>query len=198
MINKESLTNFFILLNDKAKNNYDSFNSIDGKLGDGDLGITITKGLQEICINKDLFEEDISKIFLLCSKLFTKVSSSSFGTLTAISFLVLAKEYKDKKEIKNIEIFSGIEKIIEGISSRGKSKVGDKTILDSFNEILIAIRSNTEEDLGVLAYKASERAINKFKGKECKIGRARMFAEKSKELNDPGMYAISKLCEIFI
>ena len=68
MINKESLTNFFILLNDKAKNNYDSFNSIDGKLGDGDLGITITKGLEEICVNKDLFEEDISKIFLLCSK----------------------------------------------------------------------------------------------------------------------------------
>ena len=87
MINKESLISFFNLINKKAKDHYDDFNSLDGQLGDGDLGITLTKGIEEICNNKDNFENDIGKIFLLCAKLFTKVSSSSFGTLTAISFL---------------------------------------------------------------------------------------------------------------
>ena len=198
MINKKSLINFFNLLNQKAKDHYDDFNSLDGQLGDGDLGITLTNGIEAIYNNKDNFENDIGKIFLLCAKLFTKVSSSSFGTLTAISFLTLGKLYKDKQEIEDIKIVEGLEQIIKAISARGKSNLEDKTVLDSINEIMISIKSNPDNDLGIIAYEASKNALNKFKGKHCKIGRARMFAEKSKELDDPGMYALCVLSSIFI
>ena len=197
MINKESLINFFNLLNQKAKDHYDDFNSLDGQLGDGDLGITLTNGIEAIYNNKDNFENDIGKIFILCAKLFTKVSSSSFGTLTAISFLTLGKLYKDKQEIEDIKIVEGLEQIIKAISARGKSNLEDKTVLDSINEIMISIKSNPDNDLGIIAYEASKNALNKFKGKHCKIGRARMFAEKSKELDDPGMYALCVLSSIF-
>ena len=197
MINKESLINFFNLLNQKAKDHYDDFNFLDGQLGDGDLGITLTNGIEAIYNNKDNFENDIGKIFLLCAKLFTKVSSSSFGTLTAISFLTLGKLYKDKQEIEDIKIVEGLEQIIKAISARGKSNLEDKTVLDSINEIMISIKSNPDNDLGIIAYEASKNALNKFKGKHCKIGRARMFAEKSKELDDPGMYAICVLSSIY-
>ena len=197
MINKESLINFFNLLNLKAKDHYDDFNSLDGQLGDGDLGIPLTNGIEEIYNNKDNFENDIGKIFLLCAKLFTKVSSSSFGTLTAISFLTLGKLYKDKQEIEDIKIVEGLEQIIKAISARGKSNLEDKTVLDSINEIMISIKSNPDNDLGIIAYEASKNALKKFKGKDCKIGRARMFAEKSKELDDPGMYAICVLSSIY-
>ena len=197
MINKESLINFFNLLNQKAKDHYDDFNSLDGQLGDGDLGITLTNGIEEIYNNKDNFENDIGKIFLLCAKLFTKVSSSSFGTLTAISFLTLGKLYKDKQEIEDIKIIEGLEQIIKVISARGKSNLEDKTALDSINEIMISIKANPNNDLGIIAYEASRNALKKFKGKNCKIGRARMFGEKSKELDDPGMYAIYVLSSIF-
>ena len=197
MINKESLINFFKLLNQKAKDHHDDFNSLDGQLGDGDLGITLTNGIEEIYNNKDNFENDIGKIFLLCAKLFTKVSSSSFGTLTAISFLTLGKLYKDKQEIEDIKIIEGLEQIIKVISARGKSNLEDKTALDSINEIMISIKANPNNDLGIIAYEASRNALKKFKGKNCKIGRARMFGEKSKELDDPGMYAIYVLSSIF-
>ena len=36
-----------------------------------------------------------------------------------------------------------------------------------------------------------------FKGKKILIGRARMFEDKTKELDDPGMLALSKLSEVF-
>ena len=36
-----------------------------------------------------------------------------------------------------------------------------------------------------------------FKGKKILIGRARMFEDKTKEFDDPGMFALSKLCEVF-
>ena len=63
---------------------------------------------------------------------------------------------------------------------------------------ITVLLSNNEKITGQKIYQATENALIKFKGKACKIGRARMFAEKSKELNDPGMYAIHKLSSVFI
>ena len=45
MITKSSLELFFKKIADIALENYDDFNTLDGQLGDGDLGITISKGL---------------------------------------------------------------------------------------------------------------------------------------------------------
>ena len=50
MITKSSLELFFKKIVDIAFENYDEFNSLDGQLGDGDLGITISKGLLSINI----------------------------------------------------------------------------------------------------------------------------------------------------
>jgi phosphoenolpyruvate---glycerone phosphotransferase subunit DhaL len=198
MIDKNNLIIFFDLLCQKAKFYYQDFNEIDGKLGDGDLGITILKGLEEIMKNKDHFEDDIGKIFLLCAKLFSKVSSSSFGTLTAISFMTLSKEYKDKKKINDEDIIIGLKKIIEAISVRGKSNIGDKTILDSLSFIIKHLETSKNKNLGLVAHEACNKSLIEFKNKECKIGRARMFSEKSKDLDDPGMFAFSKLSSLFV
>ena len=197
MISKLSLEIFFKKLLVIAEENYDEFNSIDGQLGDGDLGITISKGLKEININISKFEDDLSKIFLLCAQCFTKASSSSFGTLVAISFMTVAKKTKGKTILEVTDLPELINSVIEAVSSRGKSNIGDKTFIDSLNEISNTLLNN-ENITGESIYQASENALVKFKGKECKIGRARMFAEKSKELNDPGMYALHKLSSVFI
>jgi len=197
MITKNSLEVFFKKLLIIAELNYDEFNSIDGQLGDGDLGITISKGLKEINENLNKFEDDLSKIFLICAQCFTKASSSSFGTLVAISFMTAAKLTKGKTKLNFDDLPILLNSVIEAVSTRGKSKIGDKTFIDSLNEILNTILNN-EKLTGQNIYKATEEALNKFQGKECKIGRARMFAEKSKELNDPGMYALHKLSSAFI
>jgi dihydroxyacetone kinase-like protein len=39
----------------QSKKYYNDFNEADGKIGDGDLGITIQNGFQEIINNKDNF-----------------------------------------------------------------------------------------------------------------------------------------------
>ena len=197
MITKLSLETFFKKILIIAEENYDEFNSIDGQLGDGDLGITISKGLQEINDNISKFEDDLSKIFLLCAQSFTKASSSSFGTLVAISFMTVAKLTKDKNNLDISDLPPIINSVIKAVCTRGKSNIGDKTFIDSLNEISIVLLNN-EKITGQNIYQATENALIKFKGKECKIGRARMFAEKSKELNDPGMYAIHKLSFAFI
>ena len=55
MLNKEILTNIFRKLLEGAKISYDEFNSVDGKIGDGDLGVTILHGLEEVNYNISKF-----------------------------------------------------------------------------------------------------------------------------------------------
>ena len=197
MINKSSLEILFQKLLKIAEINYDEFNSIDGQLGDGDLGITISKGLNEINNNFEKFEEDLGKIFMVCAQSFTKASSSSFGTLVAISFMTIAKETKGTNELAIKDLPVIIKKIIEAVCFRGKSNIGDKTFVDTLSIIAKAIEENNN-NFGQNVHEATLKALEDFKGKECKIGRARMFAEKSKALNDPGMFALSKLSDVFL
>ena len=44
---------------------------------------------------------------------------------------------------------------------------------------------------------ATKQALNDFKGKKIRIGRARMFEDKTKDLDDPGMLALNRLTEVF-
>ena len=48
MLNKQVMINVFSNLLNQSKKFYDEFNAADGKIGDGDLGITILNGLEEI------------------------------------------------------------------------------------------------------------------------------------------------------
>ena len=40
-------------------------------------------------------------------------------------------------------------------------------------------------------------SLSDFKGKKILIGRARMFEEKTTKFDDPGMFALKKLSEVF-
>ena len=64
MLNKDILINIFQKLLDQAKRLHDEFNAADGKIGDGDLGITILNGFEEINNNINKFSDDMSTNFL--------------------------------------------------------------------------------------------------------------------------------------
>ena len=198
MFNKPVMINVFKNLLLQAKISYDEFNTADGKIGDGDLGITILNGLEEINNNLDKFKDDLSINFMLCSQAFVKKSGSSFGTLIAFAFMNISKELKGKNTCDHGDIINIINIAMETIQERGKTKLGDKTILDSLNFILNNLKENKNNvNYSELFKSSTKEALNAFKGKKILIGRARMFEDKTKELDDPGMLALSKLSEVF-
>ena len=195
MLNKEFLIDIFQKLHEEAKKSYDEFNAADGKIGDGDLGITILNGFEEINNNINKFNDDMGTNFMICSQAFVKKSGSSFGTLIAFSFMNISKSLKGKKECNHEDIISIFETALKTIQERGKTKLGDKTIADSLDLIIKKLKesSNYPE-----AFKsATKQALEDFKGKKILIGRARMFEDKTKNLDDPGMLALNKLSEAF-
>lgn len=184
----------FEKLLDGAKKYHDEFNTTDGIIGDGDLGITILNGIEEI--NKDIsnFNDDLSNNFMLCSQSFVKKSGSSFGTLIAFAFMEISKTLKGKTQCDHKDIINIMDTALNTILNRGKTKLGDKTIADTLSLILLRLQNSKKNINYVEIFKTeTEQALEKFKGKKILIGRARMFGEKTKNLNDPGMFALAKL-----
>ena len=195
MLNKEILINIFKKLLEEAKNSYDDFNAADGKIGDGDLGVTILHGLEEVNNNINKFYDDMGANFMLCSKAFVKKSGSSFGTLIAFSFMNISKNLKGKSECNHEDILSIFEISLKTILERGKTNLGDKTIADSLNLIIRNLKDN--QNYSDVFKLSTKQALDDFKGKKIKIGRARMFEDKTMDLDDPGMFALNRLSSVF-
>ena len=198
MLNKQVMINVFSNLLNQSKKSYDEFNAADGKIGDGDLGITILNGLEEINNNIEKFTDDLSINFMICSQAFVKKSGSSFGTLIAFSFMNISRNLKGRNTCDNKDIITMIDTAMSTIQERGKTKVGDKTILDTLDFISRNLKANKNNINYPELFKSSaNEALNAFKGKKILIGRARMFEDKTKDLDDPGMLALHKLSEAF-
>ena len=196
MLNKEVLESIFEKLLSQAKKSYDELNTADGKIGDGDLGITILNGLKEINNNKANFKDDMGSNFMVCSQAFVKKSGSSFGTLIAFSFMNISKNLKGKTSCNHDDIVNIFETALKTIQERGKTKLGDKTIADSLDLIIKKLKDNNFNYSEVFK-SATKQALEDFKGKKILIGRARMFEDKTKDLDDPGMLALNKLSGAF-
>ena len=198
MFDKQVMINVFSNLLTQSKKSYDEFNAADGKIGDGDLGITILNGLEEINNNIEKFTDDLSINFMLCSQAFVKKSGSSFGTLIAFSFMNISRNLKGRNTCDHEDIITMIDTAMSTIQERGKTKVGDKTILDTLDFILRNLKATKDNINYPEIFKSSaNEALNAFKGKKILIGRARMFEDKTKDLDDPGMLALHKLSEAF-
>ena len=195
MLNKEKLENIFEKLLSQAKKYHDEFNAVDGKIGDGDLGVTILNGLEEVNNNKANFKDDMGTNFMLCSQAFVKKSGSSFGTLIAFSFMNISKNLKGKTECNHEDIISIFETTLKTILERGKTNLGDKTIADSLDLIIKNLKNN--QNYAEVFKSSTKQALENFKGKKIKIGRARMFEDKTIDLDDPGMFALQRLSSIF-
>ena len=189
---KTAATKIAQLMEDSA----DDLNAADGLLGDGDLGITMVRGFREIIEVRDSLPDDVGMALFQCAKAFTKSSGSSYGTLLATGLMSVAKKKKGQQEIQVEEISALLDDALDAMKQRGKAELGDKTVLD-----VIAASSQAAKDQsdGSSVLKAINDAvtstIDEFRSRQSKIGRARIFSEKSIGLDDPGMLAFKKMLE---
>ena len=196
MLDQKVMEDIFKKLFTQAKLSHNEFNDADGKIGDGDLGVTILNGLEEINTNISNFKEDLGHNFMFCSQAFVKKSGSSFGTLIAFTFMNISKNLKGKTNCNHEDIINIFETALKTFQERGKRNLGDKTIADTL-DIIIKKLKNNNLNYSELFKIATKQALEDFKGKKILIGRARMFEDKTKDLDDPGMFALNKLTNIF-
>ena len=196
MITTDSIKSAATKIAQLMEESADELNAADGLLGDGDLGITMVRGFREIIEVRDSLPDDVGMALFQCAKAFTKSSGSSYGTLLATGLMSVAKKKKGQQEIQVEEISALLDVALDAMKQRGKAELGDKTVLD-----VIAASSQAAKDQsdGSSVLKAINDAvtstIDEFRPRQSKIGRARIFSEKSIGLDDPGMLAFRKMIE---
>ena len=174
----------------------DELNAADGLLGDGDLGITMVRGFREIIEVRDSLPDDVGMALFQCAKAFTKSSGSSYGTLLATGLMSVAKKKKGQQEIQVEEISALLNDALDAMKQRGKAELGDKTVLDVIAASSQAAKDQSDGSSVLKAINDSVTStIDDFRSRQSKIGRARIFSEKSIGLDDPGMLAFRKMLE---
>jgi dihydroxyacetone kinase-like protein len=170
----------------------DELNGLDGQLGDGDLGITVATGWKEVA--NETLPDDVGMAFLAASKAFQRVSSSSYGTLTATALMAAAKKTKGRTDVPWSEVPALVAAARDAMMERGKGSLGDKSVLDVLDAMATAIDGMDDPTaMRAAAAAAADGAMLAFRDKPNRLGRARMFAEKSVGMDDPGMRALQRL-----
>jgi phosphoenolpyruvate---glycerone phosphotransferase subunit DhaL len=162
--------------------------SRDGQLGDGDLGITLEKAFNRLAEIAPTLPDDLGKAFAAAAAAISKVSSSSFGTLLATGLLAAAKQTIGKTELPSTAVPDLLRTACQKMSERGSASLGDKTVLDTVDAAARALDSHPEDSVGAVIT-AVDETLSLYRDRECKIGRARIFSERSVGLDDPGMVA---------
>lgn len=174
------------------------FNALDARLGDGDLGTTLSKCAANLRVVLNQQAPSLQALLKDCAQACAKASGSSFGTLLAVAFLTAAKGVQSRDQLDRTALVQLLDEIGLALSQRGGAVPGDKTMLDSLAAVAQALRRADTESPAALkqqARDAAARALETFLHQPNRIGRARMFAERSLGLDDPGMVAVQRMVE---
>jgi dihydroxyacetone kinase-like protein len=172
----------------------DELNALDGQLGDGDLGVTMTRGGRALQDILPTLPADVGMALMACAQAITKVSGSSYGTLLATGLLAAAKATRGRTEVAWSETAALLRGALEARSARGKASLGDKTVLDALDAAAGAAEGRTDgAEILQAATDAVEAALDRMRGMQARIGRARIFGERSVGLDDPGMRAFREM-----
>jgi len=166
--------------------------NLDSKLGDGDIGLSMSKGFQAVNqYLKEFSKNDMGELFIKSGFIIADKAPSTIGVLVGSSFMQGGKTVKGKSALTNKDLSNLFKSMNEGIERRGKAKQGDKTILDSMIPASETFADCIEkgESLNIAIEEACKRAksgmINTI-NMQSNFGRASRYLENSIGFQDPG------------
>jgi len=167
--------------------------ALDGKVGDSDLGITMSKAFAAAAeaLHAEGEAAGIAKLLRTAGATMARVAPSTMGTLTATGFLRASKACDGIDALDTAEIAAFWRAYRDGIAERGKAKVGDKTLLDVLDPIAVTLEAQATAGASLAnalaaAAKAAEDALEATKTMVAQHGKAAAFQEKTVGLQDAG------------
>lgn len=153
----------------------------DASLGDGDTGTMLATAATAVISELEGAEvRSPGQVLELASKAVKGATGSSLGTLIAVGLRFVARSLGDANSVTAEEVKSALSSAAEKMKTAGGAQSGDKTIIDSVEAI-----ANSSLESGA----AAKKALDDFRDKPCRAGRARMYPEHSQGVDDPGMLA---------
>jgi len=174
----------------------DTLRDLDSQIGDGDLGITITRGMEAVIEGLDALEgTPVSNQLGRSGMAFNRAAASTFGVLFATAMMRGGAVVKDREDVGAADVVAIARAAMQGLMDRGKASIGDKTLLDAlapaidaFEEAQSSGKSLVEAtDAAVDACEAGTKATIDM---QSKVSRAGWLGERSIGVQDPGATAV--------
>ena len=174
---------------------------LDSVIGDGDLGITMEKGFTAaLKTAQELAAEEPASIFMKAGMAISREAPSTMGTLMATGLMRGGKAVAGSKELSAADMKVFFAAFLQGVMDRGKTKPGEKTLVDVLIPAVEAMESFTGDDAALIWKQAEEgaaRGIEAAKALQAQHGKAAVFREKTIGLEDPGGRAVYLLIKSF-
>jgi len=192
-LSKDDIINILQNLKQLFNDNRDYLVELDARMGDGDLGLTMSKAFTAVYDElRDTTETDIGKLLMKAGMLMAKAAPSTMGTLMGTGFMRGGKAVSGKAELTTADLAEFFQAFVKGIMERGKAKPGEKTIIDSLKPAADTLMESKGKDIVTAlqaALRSSQNGLESTKNMVAQHGRIAYYKEQSKGQEDPGAVA---------
>jgi phosphoenolpyruvate---glycerone phosphotransferase subunit DhaL len=184
-----------------AVDNEKYFGELDAVVGDGDFGFSMARGFELVLSGWDDFDRtDIGTFLKKVAVVITSRIGGTSGPIWGTAFLRAGATAGTDDELAAAKVIAMLRAAIEGIKARGKSDVGDKTLLDALVPAVDTIEKQVSEGqsaaetLRAAAVTARTQA-EATRPMLAKRGRAAYTGERSIGTLDAGAVAVAVMLE---
>jgi phosphoenolpyruvate---glycerone phosphotransferase subunit DhaL len=184
-----------------AVDNEKYFGDLDAVVGDGDFGYSMARGFELVLQGWDDFDRaDIGTFLKKVAVVITSRIGGTSGPIWGTAFLRAGATAGSTDRLEPAQIVAMLRASIEGIKARGKSDVGDKTLLDALVPTVTTIEEeisaghDTATTLRAAAATAREHA-EATRPMQAMRGRASYTGERSIGTLDAGAVAVAVMFE---
>lgn len=171
------------------------FCELDSPAGDGDFGMSLSKGFRQLTAEWDCIPADDIGAFLKGSgMIITEHCGGASGPIWGSAFRAAAKHSDGKAALNAVEVATLFQACAVGIQKRGGASLGDKTLLDALIPAAEVMQLNAEKGLFPMlraGAAAAAEGADKTKEMVASKGRASYVGERSIGHPDAGAMAIS-------
>lgn len=174
----------------------DELRDLDAAIGDGDLGITVSRGANAFRDKlAELDDPSPAAVLRTGGSAFATANPSTMGALVGGGLLAAAKAVGDCADIARPEVIVIARAAAESIRTRGKAELGDKTILDALIPSIDTLEAGREGDVLAAMIDAARTAVAETANLQSRRGRAAWVGERSAGNPDPGATAYLRFLE---
>jgi dihydroxyacetone kinase-like protein len=181
---------------------------LDGAMGDGDLGLTMEKAFLSAREEAEIsVETDAGKLLMKIGMTIARAAPSTMGTLVATGFMSGGKAVTGVSSLGPREMAAFFEAFVAGIMQRGKSKPGEKTIVDVLHPAARAMADaaaagSTLAEAFRACRTAAAQGLAATKDMIAQHGRVAYYQEQSRGKEDPGAvagtYILQGFCDYIV
>lgn len=196
----EQVPDLFASVGDLFVEKKEELCDMDAKLGDGDLGLTMSKGYAALPdlmrAEADGAAGDVGKMLMKAGMKMSSLVPSTMGFLMSTGVMEGGKALKGKTEIDGAGLAAYLTGFAAGVQKRGKCEAGQRTIYDAVLPAAQAAAKTVEanpaatlDEVVTAAVEAAQAGVEATKNMTPVFGKAAVHAAQCVGVADQGAVA---------